>query len=203
VSVTLLPGPADQPEDDSGRPSAATAPLPATAPPGAPPVIELRGVRLRGTELRSDLDLVVRHGELITLTGPPKSGRSALLNVLGLVDRPAAGSYLLDGTDTARLRDGDRAALRGRQIGMVFAHRNLLPGRSVLDNVTLPLVYAGTPRRQRMATGIDVLGRVGLTALSRLPASQLSGVQRALCAVGRALITRPSLLAHQQGGTAS
>ncbi len=157
-------------------------------------MIELRGVRLRGLDLPSDLDLTVRPGELVTLTGQSKADRSALLNVLGLIDRPAAGSYLLDGTDTAKLRDAERAALRARQIGMVFAHKNLLPGRSLLDNVTLPLVYAGTPRRQRLAAGIDALGRVGLTALSRLPADQLSALQRTLCAVGRALITQPGLL---------
>jgi putative ABC transport system ATP-binding protein len=194
VSVTLLPGPADQPEDDSGPASATTAALSSAARPSAPPVIELRGLRLRGIDLPADLDLMVRHGELITLTGTPKSGRSALLNVLGLVDRPAAGRYLLDGTDTARLRDADRVALRTRQIGMVFAHKNLLPGRSVLDNVTLPLVYAGVRRRPRIAAGLDVLSRVRLTALSKRPASQLSSGQQAMCAVGRALITRPGLL---------
>ncbi len=189
MSVTLLPDPADQPEDEPGP--AATAALPATE---VAPVIELHGVRLRGIDLPSDLDLTVSRGELVTLTGQPKAARSALLNVLGLIDRPAAGSYLLDGVDTGKLRETERAGLRARQIGMVFAHKNLLPDRSALDNVTLPLVYAGTPRRQRLSAGIDVLGRVGLTALSRLPVSQLSGLQRALCAVGRALITGAGLL---------
>ncbi len=193
MSVTLLPDPADQPEDDSG-PTSATAALPAVEPPGGPPLIELRGIRLRKVNLPVDLDLVVRHGELVTLTGQSKASRSALLNVLGLVDRPTAGRYLLDGIDTAGLRDADRAALRARQIGLVFANKNLLPGRSLLDNVTLPLVYAGTPRRQRLAAGIDVLARVGLTALSRIPACQLSGLQRALAAIGRALIAAPALL---------
>jgi putative ABC transport system ATP-binding protein len=187
VSVTLLP---DQPEDDPG-PASTTASRPAIE---TEPVIELRGVRLRGVDLATDLDLTVRPAELVTLTGQSKASRSALLNVLGLIDRPAAGSYLLNGTDTTRLRESDRAALRSRQIGMVFAHKNLLPDRSVLDNVTLPLVYTGTPRRQRLASGIDVLGRVGLTALSRIPVGQLSGLQRALCAIGRALITQPGLL---------
>src|SRR6266700_1306094 len=113
MSVTLLPGSADQPEDDAASTSAATALPTTTLPPGsAPPVIELRGLRLRGIELPADLDLTVRPGELITLTGPPKAGRSALLHVLGLIDRPVAGSYLLDGTDTAKLREEDRAALR-------------------------------------------------------------------------------------------
>jgi putative ABC transport system ATP-binding protein len=191
MSVTLLPGPADQPDDDSGS---ATAALPSSGSPAPPPMIELRGIRLRQINLSADLDLVVRPGELITLTGPSKSGRSALLNVLGLVDRPTAGSYLLNGIDTAKMREADRAAARTRQIGMVFAHSNLLPGRSLLDNVTLPLVYAGIPRRKRLAAGFDVLGRVGLSALSRLPAGQLSSGQRALGAVGRALIAAPGLL---------
>jgi putative ABC transport system ATP-binding protein len=196
MSVTLLPGSADQPEDDAASTSATTTALPKTPlPPGsAPPVIELRGLRLRGIELPADLDLLVRPGELITLTGPPKSGRSALLNVLGLIDRPAAGRYLLDGTDTARLREHERAALRAAKIGMVFARKNLLPGRSLLDNVTLPLVYAGIPRRQRMIAGLDVLSRVRLTGLAQRPASQVGNCQRAMCAVGRALITEPNLL---------
>ncbi len=115
--------------------------------------------------------------------------------MLGLIDRPAAGSYLLNGTDTAKLRDEDRAALRARKIGMVFARKNLLPSRSLLDNVTLPLVYAGIPRRQRLIAGLDVLSRVRLTgAGATVPASQVGNCQRALCAVGRALITQPDLL---------
>jgi putative ABC transport system ATP-binding protein len=196
MSVTLLPGSADQPEDDAASTSTATKALPAAALPPAsgPPVIELRDLRLRGIELPADLNLLVRPGELITLTGPPKPGRSALLNVLGLIDRPAAGSYLLDGTDTAKLRDEDRAALRARKIGMVFARKNLLPSRSLLDNVTLPLVYAGIPRRQRLIAGLDVLSRVRLTGLAQRPAGQVGNCQRALCAVGRALITQPDLL---------
>lgn len=189
MSVTLVP--ADQPEDDPGP---VTAVLPAAESPAAAPVIELRGIRLRKADVPPDLDLVVRQGELVTLSGQSKSDRSMLLNVLGLIDRPAAGRYLLDGTDTLKLRDGARAALRARRIGTMFAHKNLLPGRSVLDNVTLPLVYAGTPRRQRQAAGIDVLGRVGLIALARIPAGQLSTHQQALCAVGRALVTQPGLL---------
>jgi len=193
MSVTLLPGPADQPEDDS----AATAVFPASpAPPpsSAAPVIELRGLRLRGIELPADLDLLVRQGELITLTGPPTYGRSALLNVLGLIDRPAAGRYLLDGNDTVKLREHERATLRARKIGMVFARKNLLPGRSLLDNVTLPLVYAGIPRLQRMTAGLDVLSRVRLSGLALRPASQVGNCQRAMCAIGRAPIAQPDLV---------
>lgn len=219
MSVTLLPP--DQPEDDSASTSANTAAYPAhtarpkskAPPPGsASPVIELRGLRLRGIDLPADLDLRVRHGELITLseqtqqvrpadfspqnvlTGAPKSGRSALLDVLGLIDRPVAGSYLLEGNDTAKLRDDELAALRARKIGMVFARKNLLPRRSLLDNVTLPLVYAGIPRRQRMTAGLDVLSRVRLSGLAQRPAGQVGNCQQAMCAIGRALITRPDLL---------
>jgi putative ABC transport system ATP-binding protein len=157
-------------------------------------VIELRGLRLRGIELPADLDLMVRPGELVTLTGPPNSGRSALLNVLGLIDRPAGGRYLLDGKDTAKLREPERAALRARKIGLVFARKNLLPGRSLLDNVTLPLVYAGIPRRQRITAGLDVLSRVRLSGLAQRPADRVGNCQQAMCAIGRALITQPDLL---------
>lgn len=193
MSVTLLPGPADQPEDDS----TATAAFPASpepTPSSSAPVIELRGLRLRGIQPAADLDLLVRYGELITLTGPPTSGRSALLNVLGLIDRPAAGQYLLDGNDTGKLREQELAALRARKIGMVFARKTLLPGRSLLDNVTLPLVYAGIPRLQRMTAGLDVLSRVRLSGLALRPAGQVGNCQQAMCAIGRALITQPDLV---------
>jgi putative ABC transport system ATP-binding protein len=166
------------------------------------PVIELRGVRLpAGTgrprpdqARRTSLDLKVGRGELVTLTGQPRSGRSALLNVLGLLDRPAAGTYLLNGVDTTRLGDRDRSALRGRQIGFVFQRKMLLPTRSVLDNVMLPLRYTGLRRRQRTTVALNSLDRVGLAASASLLTWQLSADELALCAIARALVTQPSLL---------
>lgn len=128
------------------------------------------------------------------LTGPPRSGRSGLLNVLGLLDRPAAGCYLLNGIDVGKLRDRERSALRGRQIGFVFQRKMVLPTRSVLDNVMLPLRYLGLPRRQRIAAAAMSLDRVGLAETADLMAWQLSADELALCAVARALVTSPSLL---------
>jgi putative ABC transport system ATP-binding protein len=168
----------------------------------SPPVIELRGVQLpAGTGRprpdqagRTSLHLKVGRGELVTLTGQPRSGRSALLNVLGLLDRPAAGTYLLNGVDTTRLGDRDRSALRGRQIGFVFQRKMLLPTRSVLDNVMLPLRYTGPHRRQRATAALNSLDRVGLAASAALLTWQLSADELALCAIARALVTQPSLL---------
>ncbi len=140
------------------------------------------------------LDLLVWAGELVMLTGQPRSGRSMLLNVLGLLDRPVTGSYLLHGIDTARLGDRDRSALRGRQIGFVFQRKMLLPTRSVLDNVMLPLRYCGVPRRQRIAAASESLDRVGLAGRAGLMAWQLSADELALCAIARALAPQPGLL---------
>lgn len=140
------------------------------------------------------IDLVVPRGEMVMLTGRARSGRSALLNVLGLLDRPAAGRYLLNGINTSKLRDRQRSALRCRQIGFVFQRRMVLPTRSVLDNVMLPLRYAGMPRRQRLEAAAESLDRVGLDEMAGCMAWQLSAGELALCAVARALVTKPSLV---------
>jgi putative ABC transport system ATP-binding protein len=165
-------------------------------PPG-PPLIELRGLLLRSQrELPAArrIDLIVWPGELVLLAGQPRSGRSELLNVLGLLDRPAAGSYLLNGTDTARLKDRDRSAVRGRQIGIVFQRKMLLPTRSVLDNVILPLRYLGVRRRDRVTAALAALDRVGIASTAGLMAWQLSAEELALCAIARSLVTKPGLL---------
>lgn len=128
------------------------------------------------------------------LTGQPRSGRSGLLSVLGLLDRPAAGSYLLNGIDTGKLRDRERSGLRCRQIGFVFQRKMVLPTRSVLDNVMLPLRYTGLPRRRRIDAAAESLERVGLAEMACLMAWQLSAGELALCAVGRALVAKPSLV---------
>jgi putative ABC transport system ATP-binding protein len=224
MTVRLLPGPGGWPEDDDRRRHPPAPPAPPAGPldpgrtdRGAPPVIELRGLTLRGPgehrpgahraargrrgrrgELpapwAAQLDLTVWPGELVMLTGRPRSGRSALLNVIGLLDRPATGSYLLHGIDTAKLRDRDRSALRGRQIGFVFQRKMLLPSRSVIDNVMLPLRYTGVRGRDRVTAAIDSLDRVGLGSRAALMTWQLSAGELALCAIARALVTQPSLL---------
>lgn len=140
------------------------------------------------------VNLSVRRGELITLTGPAGSGKSALLHVVGLIDRPATGSYVLNGRDTARLGDRDRAALRGRQIGIAFQRPHLLPARTTLENVALPLCYAGWPSDPRTEAALAALDRVGLVNRAQVVTSELSGAERKLVAIARALATCPGVV---------
>ncbi len=173
----------------------ATRPLP--RPPGQP-LIELRdvGVRYRGAGLPalSGIGLTVGHGELVTLAGPARSGKSTLLSVVGLLLRPTTGSYLLNGFDTCSLRDRERTALRGRQIGCVFQQPRLLPSRSALDNVMLAVLYGGLPRPRQHSAAADALDRVGLAARRNVLAGQLSAAEQQRVAIARAVAGDPSLL---------
>jgi putative ABC transport system ATP-binding protein len=163
------------------------------------PVIELRGAGLTYpgpppvTALRP-ADLTIGQGELVTVIGPSGSGKSTFLNLVGLLDRPTAGTYLLDGIDTAGLREADRTALRGRQIGFVFQAFHLLPARSAVDNVTLSLLYSGPSRRDRRRIALELLDLVGLGSRAYASAAHLSGGERQRVAIARALAGRPSLL---------
>ncbi|MCX4779780.1 ABC transporter ATP-binding protein [Streptomyces sp. NBC_01264] len=151
--------------------------------PGPPPVAALKAC-----------DLTVGRGEFVAVVGPSGSGKSTFLNIVGLLDAPTGGTYLLDGIDTGTLRDADRTALRGLRIGFVFQSFHLLPQRSALENVMLALVYDGTPRRERRARARHALEQVGLGhRLDSLP-TRLSGGERQRVAIARALVTRPSLL---------
>lgn len=151
--------------------------------PGPPPVTALR-----------PCELLVEKGEFITIVGPSGSGKSTFLNVAGLLDAPTGGTYLLDGIDTAGLRDGDRTALRGRRIGFVFQSFHLLPHRSATENVMLSMVYSAVPRAERRARARASLERVGLGhRVDALP-GRLSGGERQRVAIARALAGRPSLL---------
>ena len=165
----------------------------------APPVVELVGVsRVFDTdppvEALRDVDLVVSPGDYVGIIGPSGSGKSTLLNVLGLLDRPSAGTYLLDGLDTAELGDSERAAERGRRIGFVYQSFHLLTYRSVEENVMLAEVYLGTPRRDRRRRAIEVLDRVGLGHRLGFSPMRLSGGERQRVAIARALLGSPSLL---------
>jgi putative ABC transport system ATP-binding protein len=151
--------------------------------PGPPPVTALRDVVVR-------LDA----GEYLTVVGPSGSGKSTLLNVVGLMDRPTTGRYRLDGTDTASLSDGLRTDLRGRVLGFVFQSFHLVPYRTAAENVAMPLVYSGTPRRDRRRLVMDALARVGLHHRVDALAGRLSGGEKQRVAIARALINRPALL---------
>lgn len=151
--------------------------------PGDPPVEALRGV-----------DLAVGQGDYVSVVGPSGSGKSTLLHILGLLDRPTAGDYVLDGVPTRELSEQDRSRLRGGRIGFVFQSFHLLPHRSVLDNVMLATLYSGVPRAERRTRALAALDRVGMShRLDFLP-PVLSGGERQRVAVARAVVTSPHVL---------
>ena len=151
--------------------------------PGPPPVPALRPA-----------DLVIGEGDYVAVTGPSGSGKSTLLHLLGLLDSPTEGSYLLDGLDTSRLNDRDRSALRGRRIGFVFQEFHLLPHRTALENVLLAELYNQTPRGARLRAAVGALDAVGLGhRLDALPTT-LSGGESQRVAIARALVNQPSLV---------
>lgn len=139
-------------------------------------------------------DLQVGAGEWVSVTGRSGSGKSTLLHLIGLLDRPTAGRYLLDGIDTAGLSDRARTKLRGRRIGFVFQSFHLLPHRSALENVRLALLYHRCPRRERAVRAAEALDRVGLAHRAHALPTTLSGGERQRVAVARALVTRPAVL---------
>ncbi len=163
------------------------------------PVVELRGVsRTYGTEppvlaLR-EVDLTVMRGDAIAIVGPSGSGKSTLLNILGCLDRQTAGTYLIDGVDTADLDEGQLAALRGRLVGFVFQTFNLLAHRTSLENVMLSEVYTGAPREGRRERAYAALDRVGIADRADFLPAKLSGGQQQRVAIARALMGSPSLL---------
>ena len=139
-------------------------------------------------------NLVIEAGDYVAVTGPSGSGKSTLLHLLGLLDSPTAGSYLLDGLDTSALNDKDRSALRGQRIGFVFQAFHLLPYRTALENVMLAELYNSTPRGSRLHAAVDALHAVGLGhRLDALPTT-LSGGECQRVAIARALVNKPSLV---------
>ncbi|QNM98912.1 ABC transporter ATP-binding protein [Chitinimonas koreensis] len=140
------------------------------------------------------VDLAIARNDYVALTGPSGSGKSSLMNLLGCLDTPTKGRYLLNGRDVAAMNDDELAGIRNREIGFVFQSFHLLPRLNVLANVAQPLVYRGLPPRERERLATEALERVGLgQKLKHLP-NQLSGGQRQRVAVARALVGRPSLL---------
>jgi putative ABC transport system ATP-binding protein len=140
------------------------------------------------------ISLQVEAGEFVSIVGRSGSGKTTLLDLVGLLLRPSRGTVLIDGADMSRLRERRRADIRGRRIGFVFQEYNLLPALNVLDNVLLPVRYAGSNLREGRARAVRLLDEVGLTdRLSHRPA-ELSGGQQQRVAVARALINRPALI---------
>jgi putative ABC transport system ATP-binding protein len=140
------------------------------------------------------IDLQINKGEYVALMGPSGSGKSTLMNILGCLDTPTSGTYILNGKDVSQMHDDDLAEVRNKEIGFVFQTFNLLPRTTALDNVALPMVYAGYNKTDRHARAKEVLTQVGLADRMDHQPNQLSGGQRQRVAVARALVNKPSII---------
>ena len=142
----------------------------------------------------SDVSLTVGEGEFLAIVGPSGSGKSTMMNILGCLDRPSRGQYVLAGTPVAELDDDGLARVRSRTIGFVFQSYNLLPRTTALDNVMTPLLYQGVGRRDRIARATAALERLGLGDRLDHEPTELSGGQQQRVAVARAIVTDPALI---------
>ena len=162
--------------------------------------IALRGIkklyRIGDQEVAAlgGIDLDIKNGEFTALMGPSGSGKSTLMNILGCLDRPSEGSYRLDGREVANLSDDELARTRNQQIGFVFQNFNLLSRISAVDNVALPLVYAGVKAAERKRRSMEVLEMVGLADRANHQPNELSGGQRQRVAIARALVNNPEII---------
>lgn len=163
-------------------------------------VIDIKGIRRDfplGQEIvkvLKGIDLQIEKGDYVALMGPSGSGKSTLMNLLGCLDTPTSGSYLLNGQDVSNMTDDALAEIRNKEIGFVFQTFNLLPRTTALDNVALPMIYAGASKKERTKRAEEVLTDVGLADRMDHRPNQLSGGQRQRVAVGRALVNKPSII---------
>jgi putative ABC transport system ATP-binding protein len=164
------------------------------------PIIDIKGIT-RDFQLGSEtvnvlkgIDLVINKGEYVALMGPSGSGKSTLMNILGCLDTPTSGSYILNGKQVSEMHDDELAEIRNKEIGFVFQTFNLMPRTTALDNVALPMVYAGFSKEERNKRATEVLTQVGLADRMDHKPNQLSGGQRQRVAVGRALVNKPSII---------
>lgn len=141
-----------------------------------------------------EIDLEIARGDYVALMGPSGSGKSTLMNLLGCLDTPTSGSYVLNGNDVSKLSDDQLADIRNKEIGFVFQTFNLLPRSTALENVALPLVYGGVAKEERLKRANKVLEEVGLSDRTDHKPNQLSGGQRQRVAVARALVNNPSII---------
>jgi len=140
------------------------------------------------------IDLTIGTGEFTAIMGPSGSGKSTLMNILGCLDRPTSGSYQLDDKEVARQTDDELAVTRNKKIGFVFQNFNLLARMSALQNVALPMTYAGVSKKQRLENASTALSQVGLGDRMHHRPNELSGGQRQRVAIARALVNQPSIL---------
>ena len=164
------------------------------------PLIELKHIykiyQMGGEEVRAndDISLTIFRGEFVAIVGKSGSGKSTLMNIIGALDVPTDGDYMLGGEDVSEMTDDQLAAIRNRMIGFIFQQYNLLPKLNLLENVELPLLYAGVPAGERKERALASLERVGLADKWRNLPNQLSGGQQQRVSIARALAGNPSLI---------
>ncbi|MEZ4852655.1 ABC transporter ATP-binding protein [Flavobacterium sp.] len=164
------------------------------------PIIDIKGITRDfplGDEIihvLKGIDLVINKGEYVALMGPSGSGKSTLMNILGCLDTPTSGSYILNGKQVSEMHDDELAEIRNKEIGFVFQTFNLMPRTTALDNVALPMVYAGYSKSDRNQRATEVLTQVGLNDRMDHKPNQLSGGQRQRVAVARALVNKPAMI---------
>lgn len=164
------------------------------------PIINIKGITRDfplGNEtvyVLKGIDLLINKGEYVALMGPSGSGKSTLMNILGCLDTPTSGSYILNGKDVSQMEDDELAEIRNKEIGFVFQTFNLMPRTTALDNVALPMIYAGHNKESRNQRATTVLTQVGLADRMDHKPNQLSGGQRQRVAVARALVNHPSII---------
>ncbi|MEL1241796.1 ABC transporter ATP-binding protein [Flavobacterium flavipallidum] len=164
------------------------------------PLIKITNIK-RDFELGNEIvyvlkgiNLEINKGEYVALMGPSGSGKSTLMNLLGCLDTPTSGTYILNGKDVSQMEDDELAEIRNKEIGFVFQTFNLLPRTTALDNVALPMIYAGYSKPERNKRAIEVLKQVNLADRMDHQPNQLSGGQRQRVAVARALVNKPSII---------
>jgi len=140
------------------------------------------------------ITLNINKNEYVALMGPSGSGKSTLMNILGCLDSPTRGTYILNNHDVSKMEDDDLAEVRNKEIGFVFQQFNLLPRMTALENVALPLVYAGIPKKQRTEQAMEVVKKVGLEDRSHHKPNELSGGQCQRVAIARAMVNNPSII---------
>ena len=168
---------------------------------GIPPVIQMNGIIKRyyegkenELEILHGIDLTVRQGDFVAIVGESGSGKSTLMNIIGALDKPTSGTYLLDGTNVQAMPDSQLSVIRNKKIGFVFQNFNLIGRTSALKNVELPMLYAHVPPRQRTQRAKELLAAVGMAERADHQPNELSGGQKQRVAIARAMANDPSLL---------
>ena len=149
---------------------------------------------LQAIPVLKGINLNIFRNEYVALMGPSGSGKSTLMNILGCLDSPTGGTYILNGKDVSKMADNDLAGVRNKDIGFVFQQFNLLPRLSAAENVALPLVYAGVGKKERMERAMEVLAKVGLADRSHHRPNEMSGGQIQRVAIARALVNNPAII---------